>query len=490
MANRQTMEDMDQPLFTIVRRGESISTMCLEIQKMEKPHNKSEGFLANLECFAPVPSSDPSRPILERHCVDAFKNHRYVSVSYTWKPSEFENMSSPNDSELLYYVQSRDGVKVFPSPVRSQVFTRTIKYMHYECVRLLWIDKHSIKQCERRYSEEKKDGLESMDRVYAFSDYPLALLWRQVRSERELALLARLLRGHLVKDRLGGEVTDIRRGRRHRSQLSEATSRGDAWEVLQLVADILRDDWWLRAWTYQEAYCGGAKMNLLLPHEPSLEVQKRGWGEFRRIPGELCIRFRTLTEQITKLCLAFQHQTKEEEVTVEQILRKAGKYTVLLKDSESMTRSIISDVALRGISEPMDRLPVIGNCCGYSRRLDVELLQESSLSVSLATLTMCLINGEILDNRKEEGRCVVSALSVGRFLERYLFRGFHAPEPESHRKLSFYKSYRFSGVRLTREGVQTKGHLWTLGKVIDTSRISRGGSMAWWTIFTAAGTRT
>ncbi|KAI0404564.1 hypothetical protein F4802DRAFT_221683 [Xylaria palmicola] len=80
---------------------------------------------------------------------------------------------------------------------------------------------------------------------------------------------------------------------------------------------------------------------------------------------------------------------------------------------------------------------------------------------------MCLINGEILDNSDDSPKPVAS-LMASKFLEERLFRAFRAPKNET-RRLTFNKSCRLTDMKLTLDGILTRGHIWKLGRIIDTS---------------------
>jgi hypothetical protein len=81
---------------------------------------------------------------------------------------------------------------------------------------------------------------------------------------------------------------------------------------------------------------------------------------------------------------------------------------------------------------------------------------------------MCILNGEILLNESREDRSSMLEKPLSQFLEEQAFKGFCAPE--SQHDLTFNKGCRFAGVEFTPIGIKTGGHLWKLGRIIDTSR--------------------
>ena len=301
-----------------------------------------------------------------------------------------------------------------------------------------------------------------MDLVYQLSKHPVALLSRPVQNESELCLLKRILSRDFVNT-----SPEIR--------LSRSATIHDARKALQLVREITRENWWGRAWTFQENYRGGRRMQLLIPHNPSLEEEKLRYRIFREIPGELCVQSVEFSTEATRLCLALRKMEGElqpkDMCWIDGVLRAAGRYAIMLHGSSLMTPTVVADIEGRGLSKPWDRLPIIANCCQFSVRLDSGALRRQHRSLSLSVLAMCLLNGEILDN-SVDSRKPVAQLTTSRFLEEQLFRDFGAPTDDT-RPLTFNKGCRLSDVKLTPNGISAKGHLWKLGRVVDTSMFRR-----------------
>jgi hypothetical protein len=294
-----------------------------------------------------------------------------------------------------------------------------------------------------------------MDLVYQLSKHPVALLGWPLKTGSELHLLERILSGDLISS--DGE------------RVTTPTAVRLARKALSLLGAITQDSWWRRAWTFQENYRGGTRMQLLIRHDQSLERQKRRYRLFGEIPGELCISSVTFSAQATRLCLALrrvQGLSLLETQQIDAVLRAAGRYTLMLNSSSSMTPMVIADIESRGLLNPWDRLAIAANCCQYPVRLDIGNLSRQSHSPSLAMLAMCL-NGEILDNSNDDTPSVAGLTTSG-FISRLMFRSFHAPEDDT-RRLTFNKGCLLTDVRLTEGGIVTRGHLWRLGPVISTA---------------------
>lgn len=441
----------------------SIISLLLATQKRKIQQNKLLSFLESLECLRP---QDGHPQFLSRRWINAFEDHNYVALSYTWAGSKHEDSRGGS-----YKIQSRDRAQFHPSTVRDCILERVLRYMNQIQVSLLWVDKHCIRQqrcrqteCSHRRCVQKQHGLQTMDRVYSLSKHPVALLGQPIRSSDDLALLAKVLSGKLV----------FRTRRDAKFLFCKDVSRSEAGLAVLLLKEMTSDLWWRRAWIFQESYRAGGALTLLIPHHPSLERQKRSYGIelFGNVNRELLIKAVQFSYEATSLCLAFnnvQCMTREESNAIGHILTTSGRYTILLGKHESMTPVIMSDIEKRDIESHWDRLAIVANCCQYTTRLDIPRLAQERQSISLSTLTMCLLNGEILRN-KDTHRST-SQMTASEFLQAQSFKGFYAPT--GTRSLSFNKGCRFVHTRLTPEGVFTMGHIWQLGRLIHPREVRK-----------------
>ncbi|KAK6080550.1 hypothetical protein SCUP234_05096 [Seiridium cupressi] len=460
------MDDLNESIANIVKReGQPLIRLILAVQQHDKERVRFlSDFLSNLECFY-FDRKQSGKPILLRETIDAYKDQNYVALSYTWGSSDFEAPSKVGG----YDVQNRSGEQNYASPVRDSIFRRIHRYMDNTGVAHLWIDRHSIPQVpstqqnaawKQKAMFKKKECMQSMDFVYRLSKHPVALLGRPIQSEYEMELL------HGVLTLEYTDSTD------HSSTSELLLGWGTkAAQALELLRNMTEDLWWQRAWTFQKNYKGGGSMKLLVPHPPVLEESKEQYQIFGDIRGELCINSSHFSRQVTRFCLALREGilSAGQKKTIEYILRKAGRYTLLLAKSEAMTPAIIADVAARDLKEPTDLLPIIANCCDYSVRLDAKKISDSARSLSIRILTTSLLNGEILRNGAWEEP--ETNLKLSEFLKRHLLgRTFPTQVKES---LTFHQGVRFGNVKLTMEGIKTKGCLWEVYKVMQTADFYR-----------------
>ncbi|KAK0642895.1 hypothetical protein B0T16DRAFT_331333 [Cercophora newfieldiana] len=463
------------------QRGRSITSLLVDIQ--DSPTTTQEraiSFIENLECLRlpryPREDGSSSKVHVRREIIDGLQYSNYVALSYTWKASE--NKEGPSGS---YRVQKRQSKEFEDSRPRDSPLDRIFHYMRAIRVEHLWVDQHSIVQgedtpdcndptCEHDLCVKRRHGMAVMDRVYSLSDHPVGLLGRPITLAWEMKMLANLLQGKFTAGKWQGV------------KLSRKRNLREAWVAVRLLRRITNDFWWTRGWVFQENHRGGIKMKLLIRYSDHLERLKRryegvrspyGSPIFGDVKGELCIRSVDFFEQATRLCLAFRKRLatyrnprrKRMEI-LERILHRAGKYSLILGPSEPMTPQIIADLDEKDLGEPWDMLSITANCCGYSVRLNQEQLRDQGASLSLSILAQCLLNGEVLHNGRPHDHSIRD-MKVSKYIKHALFSEFESPDStHSH---TFNKSCRFINPRLSPSGIHTRGHLWKLGKVINTS---------------------
>jgi hypothetical protein len=447
-------DDSNVSLRNIVKcHGKSIASQLLEIGNIQKPQWKWLDFINSLECLA-IDQGFGERSRLERRKIDAFKEQHYVALSYTWDPSDDENSIKGK-----YLVETRDGSRFLPSPVRDCVFDRVFSFMRAKGLGLLWIDRHCVKQktcknksmCPHKRCHEKQKAIETMDLVYSLSKHPVALLGKPIEWEDEMELLFNLLDGRFAKGLDGISHEEILR-------------------TLRLLGRITKDRWWTRAWAFQENYRAGVNMSLLIRHPQFLEAKKQAYGIFSDIPNELCIKSVDLSKFSTRFCLAVQAQMPQRDDIshhTKSILQVIGKYTILLDPSMSMTPRIVADIEARDLRDAWDKLAIIANCCHYAVRMDHKEMQAPK-SLSISILAMCLLNGDVLLNGSWDDPSSMLEKTMSQYLEDQAFKGFYAPRGKP--SLTFNKGCRFVDVEFGPTGIETKGHLWKLGRIIDTAR--------------------
>ncbi|KAF4470692.1 Heterokaryon incompatibility [Fusarium albosuccineum] len=493
--------DLGDTLADIIRRkGMSVAEQLVDIQAhaIDEPNVKK--FVSKLRCFKfesfdpdkhPIPpankrisknsaQSDEPKGVFRLKIIDAsdIDKRDYIALSYTWDPCKsgdvteeaaeggylFEDPFDEDNSRVGRSKRRRKG-QLQSSSVRDCVLTRALKYLQHKPVKLLWIDAHSVDQVNEK---EKQNGIQAMHLVYSYSKYPLALLARPIRTEEDLELLFEIMKGYILRK----ENMNASSESDSESSVHVVVSQRKAWKALQLLKTMTDDLWWTRSWTFQENYRALKNMTLLMPclHEVSLQPKHRE--VFGAIDGELCIKASDLLTQATEMCKAYSRHSplsEDKRSMIAHILSTMGKYTVRLSADEPMYPTIISDVTRRGITAPWDRLDILANTCWYPIRLDSLALQKDKLSLSLSILAQCLLNGELMIDGNAEGDSIRISnffdCTLVELVQQLSFRQYCNPRRTG--RLTYNRGCRYPEVTFRPEGIETRGHLWKMGPLLD-----------------------
>ena len=460
-----------------------LSSILIDIQSYQIPRERPLEWIKHLECLFVSRCKElshgesyqqhdkrtarPTRILLGRRCINPLNpyNRNYVVGSYTWEPS---SKTKEDIAVGKYYIESMQTQGWGPSVLRNIVLDRVVKYAEYCGCELFWIDRECVDQKDYVMKEA---AIQSMDQVYCLSEFPVGLLSTRIESEDDMNLLIKFLYGIFIE----------RKEKAQPPVFKPEISPAQVSKVLRLLTRLTSDEWWTRAWIFQEDYLSSIKMVLLIPHEHSLEAQKRQAHKLiGDLPGELCVNSAKFRERATEFCLAYQKQQEHGhgEETCKTIIDRAGKYTALLRRTNKdrdriwkpMSPTIFADIGSRDITNCSDSLAIAANCCRYPVRLDTHKLSSKNYSLSLCLLTLWLLNGEIPGNNKDVDRTALSD-NIFDFLKKQSLNSFQPPV--LRKQLTFIKSCRFVTVKLVKEGIKTVGHLWKLGKVIETRRFAR-----------------
>lgn len=477
------VDDRKQSLFAIQSScpNKSLITRLVDMQKFTVDQEKSVQFVQKLKCLShgrPRHSvvGRRKRPTdFHRQRINAFRQRRFVALSYTWDPSEPYEQKKPHGTYRIALAPwenpGQSPERLLRSPVRDRVFDRVTKYMRYKKVKYLWIDQHCIEQTP---GPQKEIGMQAMDMVYSVSQHPIALLARPIRSAGELGLLIQILSGELVREY------------RRTGKFDLGCGPSTASKAFELLKGITSDLWWTRGWTFQENYRALPRMTLLIPHGSSLERQKRQarsrifLGSLR---GELCISSWKFHQEATRFCLAFEKRRPSYKSQSREIMKRAPKYTILLQRRDGhghkstpmpMSPRIISDVSARGLKRVGDCLAIISNCCQYTVRLDSTSLSRYEPSISLSMLGLYLMNGEHLANHPKDaiGADVAGRLSVEEFIDQQSYKEYPSSclDPTS---LTFNKGCRLFQAEITQMGMQALGYVWRIRRTLPTARFPK-----------------
>lgn len=507
-----SVDDCQQTLAQIARRhGQSIIEMLVQIQNAKTEEWKPQNYLQPLECLqfidrtiiytitetnstgtvkavhsetvtipklledirvrrglprknkkTEVQARQGSRLMSRCHLNVLDGQTNYVAVSYTWDPPNGHDNTSGR-----YWVENKAGTGFEQSPIRNSLFDRITNYMQALCVDHLWIDQHCIVQattctlsrCDHDDCNEKREAVHAMDLVFTSSEHPAAFLSQSIDTWWDLRLLHGLLRqeGFLYFSSGGFDVkqqTPPPSPRLHRFRQVKDT--------LKLVHRLICDPWWARAWPFQERHVTNSRLRLLSKHPPHLEKRKQALFPESRVPGEIIIQASEFLTQANILCRAMiQHMPNELQLEEKEMIRQvleAVHHDGPWLGSHPVIPPLVATVISKDIAKPWDRVAILGNCCRYPKRLESQYLQQKGKSLSLSILALVLLNGEVLNNRKNQDQQQVADMTVSQYLASQLCRnGYYASR------------CGFIDVTITMKGIRTRGHLWKLGQVIDAS---------------------
>lgn len=473
--------DTASPLRDIIKssQAESLATRIIEIESKAKfvLHKKSMRRCVQVDMSKVKTLSGGTDPIQLQHC----ESGEYIAVSCPWSLPGYDTVSG----RYTFGAVEPPGV-IMPS---DAVLDRILNFKRSNPDYLntpFWVDKLCINQAE---SSEKEVAVHSMDLVYQYSGKrvpdadgnvrvigcSLGLLFVEIQTLDELRMLRMLLDSKFA-DFIDGKPTLL-------------VSAGEASRVLDLIDKILHDNWWHRAWIFQEEFLASSSMILLLP----CTIDRSGLGFeneegidlFGQTPGEIEVRPLNFRSCVTELCLALCPQADDTiRRRCSAILRRARRYTFLHRNKtasaaldatvHAMSPAIFEDIASRRITVGSDLLAIAANCCRYVTRLDAQILSGMGASLSVAIVTLFLMNGEILrhDVPADEvlGHSVMQCLGAAKLRIR-------APVPTG--ELIFIKMCRLPTFGMGADGFRVRGVLSRLDKKIKV-KVATADQEAYW----------
>lgn len=449
--------------------GISLVEELIEIQdhyRETEPKTRLVQWVRNLKCLSVVHECGDVlyEKRLEARDMTAIRN--YIAVSYPYEPmEEYESAESEG-----YTIISEDGSER-KSEVRNIVIFRARRFAEFVGCSTFWIDRECVNQTDRR---QKQVAMDSMNRVYKGSRYPIGLLSTEIRESSHVLSLVALLDGRFVHFDRSDAILVL--------TACKVATKNDILDLLELLQ---KDRWWQRAWIFQEEYLGGQRMKLLIRHTHDLELLKRqafaaDRGDERNrcpfllIDGEICFPAALFREQATLFLLALFNDINSPPELQERcppLIDCFGKYNILHSGTEScgkaMSTTIFKDIAARDIDQPFDFLPIAANCCNYSIRLKSQHLAyetDFSHSVGVCALALYLLNGELI-HETEEIPELSTATSASQYIDDISFYDFDPPVDTG--ELTWLKNCRLPNVKLREDGIHTMGLVWRVYDEFD-----------------------
>lgn len=378
---------------------------------------------------------------------------RHLAVSYCNQPSPSEPIMSQK-----YNILRKGLAEPQNSKARAYVFYRVLNFSRRHDIDKFWIDDDCLGTVDRA------KAINGMDTVYRKATKCVGLLSVTLHTREEACLLDAFLSGRFttLRGRCNQAILQ--------SQVDERQLRG----ACSLLGRIFSDDWWNRCWIFQEAYCGGSKMTLLLPCAGRW-LHSHRWRHIKPLNRDVQLDLRKLQEQITLLSMALDNHCRQRPCAWWAPLRKSfakGRRYDITHESGVTRRarfsktpisaSIIADVCKRDLFEKTDLPAVIANCCDYTQRIDMSSFVPAKLSLSLVILVLFLRNGDFLkidSSTKPHSHKTILEISCDTSFRQTV-------RPETRRCLTILKRRRWPKVELCRNFIKTWGHVWIVDKTV------------------------
>lgn len=409
------------------------------------------------------PNPSDHQPIDLRHHYSG----EYIAISCPWSLPGHDTVSG----RYRFSPEQPPGVIMPPDVVLDRILN--FKRCNPEYLQTpFWIDKICINQDGA--SDEKEVAVQSMDLVYQYSGKvvtsegggpsktvgcSLGILFVRIDTVHQLTVLRRVL--------------DSKYAKSNDDEARLLVPVEEALEALELIELILSDNWWHRAWIFQEEFLASRHMILLLPSSidrtNGLFENEEGVDLYGKTAGEIHVYALNFRSEVTTFCLALgQHDAARDRCS--EVLKHARRYTFLYRSKlwvglsslvRAMSPAIFEDISTRGITVPSDILAIAANCCRYVASLNSKVLNDSRESLSIAILTLFMMNGEIIrhDVPREEilGQTVYGCLQMAKL---------HIEPPILAGALIFIKACRLPSVKMVTGGMEVRGVLSRLDKRI------------------------
>lgn len=324
--------------------------------------------------------------------------------------------------------------------IRNSILDRVLMLPLVCKLDTFWIDQVCIDQ---NNFAKKARAINSMDLVYKRARKSIGLLSSRISTSNEARFLGSLLDGQLARREGLGSFRFI-----------PAVSMKTITKIRRVLQFLTEDDWWKRAWIYQEEYLSGIRMDLLIPVKSGVRIPF----PYGRIPGEFCAQATNFREQAIIFLLACLSEWPDCEVR--GVLAVVEKYSLTLETStgslKTMSAKIFTDIARRGVGDAWDTLAISANACACDIRLDSNALSRRGYSLSLSLLSQYLLNGEIMVNTGAHDKLRHDSLdhTISGLL------GILQPKPDSlpvsDKALTFLKHFRLPFVRFHSKGLKPK----------------------------------
>lgn len=424
---------------------------------------------------ARFPSFPPKEPVRRFRLVQPWLEASWgecshiLAISYCWGPYA----TAPRTSMILDDTESarsdaessssrgKEPQKVLPDKrvPADAVLDRAVSFAAAYGLRFIWIDQACLPQDG---SEEHQTGIQAMDLLYNRAQFTAGLLNDVITRQHSLGAMGvtllwwrraaqfRKMEDHIrwwlsmASARDESRQTD---GSPNNStpqtalQLASSTVEflhslyGDLLNVLELISD---DQYFQRAWIFQEALTAGDKLVLQIQHEPGLssfeDMLDINQGDNPiHVPNTVSLRTADFLELRKAASRLFKQilpavEAYEQHVATSQginnserdydpqhrfdaVMQKTERlfFTVTEPDGSLLTSAGAGSLGKRLVCNASsattflrdrsslyaeDKVAIVANCCNYDVRLDIFKLATRFRSLRSCLLTLAVMNGD------------------------------------------------------------------------------------------------
>ncbi|KOS36745.1 hypothetical protein ACN38_g12490 [Penicillium nordicum] len=426
-------------------------TTDIQVQDASKGSKFKNPFRSNKTARPPPqpPNKDPQVTNLALAASKSFPvPPYYVAISYCWS-REGSNNYTKEELEGTIYVHSR-GKETRKAKAPAVVLQRGINFALAHQLECIWIDQECINQEDGR--KDKELGIQAMDLVYEKSLRPVALLTSIIQTQGQINALEQFLT-HTV---------DFKK------------EQSDLLDVLTILAN---DEWFTRAWTFQEAIAS-RDMWILIRHKPDLKKNDTVMG---KMTGEIELSLQTLAFGATVRQQDIDFLVKfGDDANLQEHRQELKKVLSKLHDvcPQKMKGHIYDGVTAlqylerRKNRRAPDRPAILANLCDYSQRINTIEAEESQISLSVCLYLLCIMNGDLslvtcYRNIRPSQRLGYSwGPSKKESIRTALHKGFKVPETGENPP-------RLVRPILSKQGLQLSGWIWKIGTRLDLSYVKK-----------------
>ncbi|KAH8655275.1 heterokaryon incompatibility protein-domain-containing protein [Xylariales sp. PMI_506] len=291
----------------------------------------------------------------------------FVAVSYTW--NQPPHARKCYEGTAGYSIITDTEVRQNRAPVN--ILDRIIEYAIMRRIRCIWIDQECIDQED---AKDKERHVQAMDEIYRAARQVVAVL----------NLLNYVDQTHADAFEYIEMVSARSISHPDEPRLSTRESRAT---VHKMVGELQTDQWFSRAWTYQESLVAASTLHVLVNIKPGTRLPR--WMGLMSDQAVLDLWF--LSTLFTGWGLS-----KIGKMSPEYKTPSAGRSDSPMSFTHRLgCMDAYEAMHKLGLANEADRVAIIANLCRYKYRVDIAGLAASGIDLETAIYTQALLNGDL-----------------------------------------------------------------------------------------------